>query len=404
MNRAFLHTALVFVLSLWAISAAPSVLCGQDSIPEGPLEPFLGKPSADMQPVFDGERFPNVVVAMDGTVLASWGSKRVRVRRSEDGGKTWGPEIFVGEGIHGGGAIVDENRGDVFLFVHPTHPPRDGETAPRTVYRSRDHGKTWQEVEAAFTEDTNGFVPSLHMCEHGCTLRHGSRAGRLIRPARVYRLSPSRYATAIFSDDGGKTWRASEPLPVTGSGEGALVELFDGRLAYTARKSFFAEGEPLRHQRVFAFSEDGGQTWHDPVFSSELPDGPRYRGEEGRGANYNGHFGMMCGLARLPIANRDILVYSNADHDGHERIRLTVWGSFDGGKTWPVKRLVHEGPSAYSSLTAGRPGTPSEGWIYLQFEYGEGGRQYAGSKIARFNLSWLMQGEATGDGEMPELE
>ena len=73
---------------------------------------------------------------------------------------------------------------------------------------------------------------------------------------------------------------------------------------------------------------------------------------------------------------------------------MTVWASFDGGKSWPVKRLVFEGPGAYSSLDAGRPGTPSEGWIYLLFESG-------GGTMARFNLGWLLKGEKTGDGEVP---
>jgi sialidase-1 len=369
---------------------------------EGELRPFLGEPKMETQQLFDDERFPNVVVARDGAVLATWGSKRVRVRRSEDGGKTWAPEVFVGDGIHGGGAIVDEQRGDVLLFVHPEHPPRDGTTAPRTVYRSTDHGKTWQATEATFEEDARRFTPSLHMSEHGATLVHGEHAGRLIRPARVYQTDPSRYATAIYSDDGGRNWRAGGPLPIRGTGEGALVELSDGRLIYSARKSFFAEGESLRHERLFAFSDDGGETWRDAVFSPVVPDGPRYRGEERRGANYNGHFGMLAGFVRLPVEGRDILLYSNADHDGHERVRLSVWASFDGGKTWPVKRLVYEGPSAYSSLAAGRPGAPSEGWIYLQFEYGQDGRQYVGCRIARFNLAWLMAGEATGDGLLPE--
>ena len=48
-------------------------------------------------------------------------------------------------------------------------------------------------------------------------------------------------------------------------------------------------------------------------------------------------------------------------------------------------------------MTAGRPGTPSEGWIYLLYEGAGGGR------IARFNLAWLLEGEATGDGEAPKL-
>lgn len=387
------------------LAMAATAVLGASASParaaDGPLRPYLGEPEFSDQQLFDDERFPNVVVARDGTVVATWGSHRIRVRRSEDGGRTWGPEIPVGEGIHGGGAIVDERRGDLLIFAHPEHPPRDGSTAPRTVYRSTDDGKSWDETDTEFAEDAAGFVPSLHMCEHGVTLSHGPHAGRLIRPARVYQPTPDRYATAIYSDDGGQSWRASGPFPLDGTGEGALLELSDGRLLYSARRSFFPDGEPFRPERAFAFSDDGGQTWHDPWYSDEVPDGPRYRGEERRGSNYNAHFGMMSGFARLPIEGRDVLVYSNADHDGHERIRLTVWASFDGGATWPVKRLIDEGPSAYSSLVAGQPGTPSEGWIYLQYEHGNEEAQYAGATIARFNLSWLLRGEPTGDGSLP---
>ena len=73
----------------------------------------------------------------------------------------------------------------------------------------------------------------------------------------------------------------------------------------------------------------------------------------------------------------------------------TVWASLDGGKTWPVKRLVFEKDFAYSSLAAGRPGTPSDGWIFLHFES-------SGSKVARFNLAWVLKGEPTGDGRLPD--
>jgi sialidase-1 len=47
-------------------------------------------------------------------------------------------------------------------------------------------------------------------------------------------------------------------------------------------------------------------------------------------------------------------------------------------------------------LDAGRPGTPSEGWIYLLFEGGPQG----GGTIARFNLAWLLAGELTHDGKV----
>jgi sialidase-1 len=107
-------------------------------------------------------------------------------------------------------------------------------------------------------------------------------------------------------------------------------------------------------------------------------------------------YGCMGGLVRLPVAGRDILLFSNIDAKGEQRKRVTVWASFDGGKTWPLKRLIEPGPSAYSSLNAGRPGTASEGWVYIHYESGRG------SKLARFNLEWLLGGGATGDGRVPE--
>ena len=100
---------------------------------------------------------------------------------------------------------------------------------------------------------------------------------------------------------------------------------------------------------------------------------------------------------RLPVSGRDILLYSNCDSPGG-RNHGTVWASLDGGKTWPLKRLVHEGGFAYSSLAAGRPETKSEGWIYLNFEGGPQG----GATVARFNLSWLLKGEKTADGDLPK--
>ena len=70
------------------------------------------------------------------------------------------------------------------------------------------------------------------------------------------------------------------------------------------------------------------------------------------------------------------------------------------GETWPIKRLVNERQGAYSSLAAGRPGTPSEGMIYLLFEGGPDA-PYTAMQIARFNLSWMLGGQHTGSGEVP---
>lgn len=361
----------------------PSGFSGETQ--EGSLDSFLGDPVVEIQTVFQSERFPNVVVSKKGTVIATFGSKTLRVRRSEDGGKTWGEPIMVAEkGIHGGGTTVDEGSGDIFVFVEEKHPP-----APLTVYRSQDDGKNWAVADVTIKPDSEGREVSMHMNERGITLRHGGHRGRLIRASRHYgagnrpkSLFPTHFTNAIYSDDGGKTWQASEPFPHMGTGEAAVVELSNGRIYYNSRRHWAPEDEnPLR--RWIAWSDDGGETWQDGGICKALPDGPQ-----------DTDYGCMGGLVRLPVKGQDILLYSNCDSP-KGRNRGTIWGSFDGGKTWPVKSLIHEGSFAYSSLTAGRPGTDSEGWVYLHVE------SSGGSKVARFNLSWLLEGEPTGDGKVP---
>ena len=70
--------------------------------------------------------------------------------------------------------------------------------------------------------------------------------------------------------------------------------------------------------------------------------------------------GCNAGMIRMPpeaTEGKDVLLFSAPDIPGKSRHRMTVFASFDQDKTWPVKRLVNEGMSAYSSLAATRDGT-----------------------------------------------
>ncbi len=403
----------LFVVAAVAAAALSGSFAGMERLradepaqaQEGLLEPFLGPPRLDVQPLFDGGRFPSVVVARDGTVLAFWGRDTLpRLRRSEDGGATWGPEIEVGDnpehaGRGLGAAVVDETSGDVMVFMDGT----EGDWEQGHAWRSRDHGKTWVHEGEKTTLvqpntppaiEGNDFIPgrgSTHGGDSGITLRHGEHRGRLLVPARVMpggnarQHWPKHYNCAIYSDDGGQTWQTSGPFPAFGTGEGALAELSDGRIYYDSRRHLSTDGLNPRRRHI-AHSDDGGRTWKDLSVSDVLPDGDQNR-----------DYGLMAGLVRLPVEGHDLLVFSNivssgGRHNGH------VWASFDGGRTWPRKRVVDEGSFAYSSMTAGRPGTVSDGWIYLLYEGSGGGR------IARLNLAWLLKGEPTGDGEAPEWE
>ena len=355
--------------------------------PEGSLKPFLKPGELSIQQVFRGERFPNIVVTKKGTVLATWGNRTYKARRSEDGGVTWGPEITIASpGFQGGGTTVDESTGDILAFVEESHPP-----APLRIYRSKDDGLTWVAEDPTIKPNSKGHVPSMHMNEHGITLLHGKHKGRLLRPSRWYAGKnerarwPEHYTNAIFSDDGGKTWETSDPFPANGTGEATIAELSDGTVYYNSRRHWAEEGADPR-RRWTATSADGGKTWKDLTYCKVLPDGPQ-----------NTNYGCMAGLTRLNVKGRDILLYSNCDSPGGRRLG-TVWASFDGGRSWPIKRLVFKGAFGYSAMTSGRPGTKTEGLVFLHFEGGPKG----GSALARFNLSWILGGEATGDGTVPD--
>jgi sialidase-1 len=298
------------------------------------------------------------------------------------------------------------------------------------VFRSTDHGKTWTEqkttimpnelmkrfektgvkkrVTKAQQHKSGTYYLHANASEAGVTLRHGKHKGRLLvsatfRPHAKAHPSDRKpadaiFSCAIFSDDRGATWQVSDFLPEGYTEEAALVELHDGRIYYNSRshsgyydKALSRKLRPDETLRREAWSNDGGQTWANLRVSQVLPDGGGY----GRG------YGMKGGLTCLPVKGRDILIYSNADTAGGDRKKMTVWASFDGAKTWPVKRLVYAPHGAYSCLVAGRPDTASQGRIYLLFEGGPDGR-YSAMQVARFNLSWILQGERTGDGEVPK--
>jgi len=348
------------------------------------------KPSAESKPVFEMQdlykaaRIPNITVAADGTVLAFAKSGRM-VRRSTDAGKTWSKAVEVGSDA-GGSAIVDEITGDVMMVRS-----RSG-----YLWRSKDHGKTWKrEVITikpnAVGQGSPGKTGAKASCsESGITLRYGKHKGRLLMPCRIQppkgsnaqELWPYNYNTAMYSDDRGKTWQVSGPVQ-SGTGEGTLAELSNGHIYYNSRSHM-----SIDHRRRIAMSYDGGHMWTDWRVCDVLKEvGQPFYFKYGTKPSY----GCNAGMIRLPLettGGKDVLLFSTPDNPGKSRHKMTVWASFDRGKTWPVKRLVYKGLSAYSSLAADKKGN-----IYLLFERGEK-KLYQFVTVVKFNLAWLTEGQA----------
>lgn len=357
---------------------------------------LTGRPLFEMQELFKGRGGRSIVVAADGGVIA-FHSPGTGIRKSSDGGMSWGEAVRIGKDARGN-ALVDETNGDI-LLVDPSHGH---------LWRSRNNGGTWSRETIRIEPNRfghgapDGVIQSAAAAESGITLRFGNHPGRLLMPTRI--MAPNNqnrpelfwkynYNSAIYSDDNGRTWRTSAPFPVLGTGEGALAELSDGTTYYNSRTHTATDS-----MRRAAWSYDDGESWINPQTCPQLPDGMT-----------GNDYGCHGGLVRLPYRDVDILLFSNVDgrdpgggkRRGGDRRNVTVWASFDGAKTWPIKRSVYSGPSAYSALAAGRPGTQTEGIVYMLFEGGPEGEDSAVQAV-RFNLDWLLGGEATGDGKIPE--
>ena len=332
--------------------------------------------------LFMDVRMPKIVVAPDGSVLAFADGCRL-LRRSEDAGETWSEAREVCPG--GGNAIVDRSTGDVLIVC-----PRK-----ERLYRSEDNGRTWARQKITMKPNAVGHgtpdgVPvGVVASESGITLQHGEHKGRLLMPARIQppegsnaqEFWPYNYNCAIYSDDGGRTWHTSAPVQ-SGTGEGTLAELSSGSIYYNSRCHMAVD-----NRRRIAWSHNGGEMWVDWRVSDELFEvGEPFYFKYGTKPQY----GCNAGLTRMPLeatGGEDVLLFSTPDNPGGSRVRMTVWASFDGAESWPVKRLIYEGPSAYSSLAADEEGT-----IYLLFERGED-ELYESIALARFDLQWLTRGE-----------
>jgi sialidase-1 len=190
---------------------------------------------------------------------------------------------------------------------------------------------------------------------------------------------PSVTAT-IYSDDSGKSWHAGDiAVPCTeewiNPNETVAIELNDGRVMLNVRS------ESKAHHRLVTTSPNGATNWSTPKFDDALLEPI-----------------CMGGIVRYQHDGQSLILFSNPHNlavnkgnpelgKSRTRKNVSIKISRDEGQTWPVNKLLEDGPSAYSDLAVTRSGT------ILCF-YGAGSKlSFAGSalRLARFNLEWLQQ-------------
>jgi sialidase-1 len=121
-----------------------------------------------------------------------------------------------------------------------------------------------------------------------------------------------------------------------------------------------------------ATTDDGGLTWSQLAHDPNLPE-PVCQAS------------FIRYTARRDGYKKDRLLFCNPASGRREK--MTVRLSYDEGQTWPVSKVIHAGPAAYSCLTVLADGT-----IGLLYERGQA-NAYETITFARFNLQWLTDGK-----------
>lgn len=377
-------------------------------------------------------RIPSMIVTNKGTVMAFCNDRKDTVSdHSEEvslvlmlkkPGEPWSKEITLA-GMEGwncgiGSACYDNEIGRAFIFGSRSsvtkqefkdYTPEEMAAMKKkaedeaaklgirlgafTMY-SDDEGETWGEypfkVETTEFTHWDGSVSMItggvHGSAHGIQLRHGEHKGRLLCPSRMnvkkykdmHGLRRHSYNNAIYSDDHGKTWKASLPVQV-GTGEGTLTENADGSITYNSR-AYFQDGK-----RYIATSTDGGESYGSFRIDNFL------REEKNIGCNASFirvERDEIKDASLLPDGCDGITVFCNPRAD--TRRNMTACISFDGGETWSAEKTIYSGPAAYSSLVF----SPTDQHFHLIYEKGDDEKGAnpctLGIAAAEFDIEWLL--------------
>jgi len=340
-----------------------------------------------------GYRIPSVVVSKKGTVLA-FAERRVGLhdhaqndivlKRSLDGGRTWGPEIVVhqdGRNVLVNPCAVALDSGRVLLMyqwfkqgyharrgphMRLLNPGLKGDTVSHTlVVTSDSDGVTWEGPRDVTVGTKRARMNSTATGPGiGTILQRGEHKGRIIMPTNEGWWEGRKWffrIYACYSDDGGETWDYGDAVPPGDKGYGnecQIVELSDGTLLFNSRS--FAGN----HLRKISRSRDGGKTW-SPLIDDETLIEPECMGSILRYSWPEG------GRSRILFANP-------ASQQG--RRRGTVRVSYDEGETWLLSKVIEVGPYAYSCLTR-----LPDGRIGVLYE----AEDYREIKFAQFFIDWL---------------
>ena len=292
------------------------------------------------------------------------------LKRSLDGGKTWGQlQVVWDDAANTCGnpcPVVDRKTGVIWLLLtHNLGRDHEGDimagksTGTRTVWvsHSKDDGLTWSKP-AEITATTKATNWTWYATGPGIGIQ--LKSGRLVIPCDHAEAKTRQwFSHVIYSDDHGANWKLGGTVGPK-CNESQIVERSDGSLLFNMRS--YRGG----NRRLTATSADGGSTFTEPVKDEALIEPV-----------------CQASILRLDNAASGTLLFANPASTKREK--MTVRLSRDDGKTWPLSREIHAGSAAYCCLVE----LPDQ-HIGCFYEVDD----YRRITFARFPLQWIKEAVA----------
>ena len=328
-------------------------------------------------------RIPSIITTDSGVVLAfaegrknsssDSGDIDLVLKRSIDGGKTWGDLIIIRDdstNVCGNPSpVIDRKTGKIFL-LSTWNRGDDTESEiinmtsvdTRRVYvmNSIDEGLSWSKpIEITDKVKKPNWTWYATGPVHGIQIREGSKKGRMIIPCDHIEANTKKYYShIIYSDDGGSSWNIGGASPQDQVNECSVAEIGKGKLILNMRNY-----DRTQMNRKISISNDYGESWGDIYDDKALVE-------------------PICQASILRYSfkgygRNDLLFINPADKN--KRLNMTLRLSNDLGRTWKGEFILHEGPSAYSDITKLRNGnvgclfeagknSPYEGIVYREVD------------------------------------